>query len=175
MSLVESPVQAIRYFARHRRQLQRVVHDVIYFLQPEGIEVIFADQPADYSAASMFSIELAYNCSYAFASKRMQMSQIEHHGAEVSNIEIELMRKMVALGLDWHDEAVMRQLATECKAFGPADAKAAYASNDRERMTKAQLFALASLMIRTMESAALEGREVHGGEVWKAFGKHLYT
>lgn len=103
------------------------------------------------------------------------MSQIEDHGAEVSHIETELIRKMAALGLDWHDEAAMKQLASECKVFGPADAQAAYASHDRERITKAELFALASLMIRTMESAALEGREVHGGEVWKAFGKHLYT
>ena len=103
------------------------------------------------------------------------MSQIENHGAEVSHIEIELMRKMVALGLDWHDEAAMRKLASECKVFGPADVQAAYASHDRERITKAQLFALASLMLHTMENAALEGREVHGGEVWKAFGKHLYT
>lgn len=81
---------------------------------------------------------------------------------------------MIALGLDWHDEVAMMQLAAECKAFGPMDAKAAYASNDRERITKAELFALASIMFRTMESAAAEDREVHGGEAWKAFGKHLY-
>lgn len=103
------------------------------------------------------------------------MSQIEDHGAEVSHIETELMREMIALGLDWHDEGAMAQLAAECKVFGPADAQAAYASNDLEKITKAKLFALVSLMIRAMESAALEGREVHGGEVWKAFGKHLYT
>ena len=103
------------------------------------------------------------------------MSQIENHRSEVSHIETELMRKMAALGLDWHDEAAMAQLAAECKIFGPADAEAAYASNDRERITKAELFALVSVMICTMENAALEGREVHGGEVWKAFGKHLYT
>ena len=102
------------------------------------------------------------------------MSQIENHWSEVSHIETELMRKMMALGLDWHDDATMTRLASECKTFGPADAKAAYASNDREKITKAEFFALASLMMATMESAALEGRDVHGGEVWKAFGKHLY-
>jgi hypothetical protein len=102
------------------------------------------------------------------------MSQIEHHGTEVSRIEIELMRKMTALSLDWHDEAAMILLAAECKVFGPAGAGAAYASSDRERITKAEIFALASIMLRTMESAAIEGREVHGGEVWKAFSKHLY-
>ena len=85
------------------------------------------------------------------------------------------MRKMIALGLDWHDATLMKQLASECKTFRPSDAQAAYASHDRERITKAELFALASLMLSTMEGAALEGREVHGGEVWKAFGKHLYT
>lgn len=102
------------------------------------------------------------------------MSQIDHHSAEVSHIETELMRRMIALGLDWHDESAMMQLALQCKAFGPADAQAAYASQDYAQISKAEIFALASMMLRTMESAALEGREVHGGEVWKAFGKHLY-
>ena len=103
------------------------------------------------------------------------MSQIENHWNEVSSIETELLRKMIALGVDWHDDAAMAQLASECKAFGPADAGAAYASHDLKRITKAELFALASLMLRTMEDAALEGRDVHAGEVWKSFGKHLYS
>ena len=101
------------------------------------------------------------------------MSQIEDHWAEVEHIETELMRKLSALGLDWHDEAAMAQLAVECKAFGPADADAAYASNDMQRITKAEILALVSVMISTMESAALDGREVHGGEVWEALYKHL--
>jgi hypothetical protein len=29
-------------------------------------------------------------------------------------------------------------------------------------------------MIQTMENATFERRDVHGGEVWKAFGRHLY-
>lgn len=103
------------------------------------------------------------------------MSQIEDHGSEVSHIETELLREMIALRLDWHDDAAMTQLASECKVFGPADANAAYASKDSERITKAKLFGLVSLMLRAMENAALEGREVHGGEVWKAFAKHLYS
>lgn len=102
------------------------------------------------------------------------MSQIENHWDEVSQIETELMRHMIALGLDWHDETAMARLATECKTFGPANAQAAYASNDRQRKTKAELFALTSVMIRTMESAARDDRDVHAGEVWKAFGKYLY-
>lgn len=106
--------------------------------------------------------------------KEGDVSQIENHWDAVSKIETELMRKMIALGFDWHDETKMSQLAAECKTFGPAQAQAAYASNDREQVTKAELFALASLMMRTMEEAANEGRDVHGGEVWKALGKHLY-
>jgi len=103
------------------------------------------------------------------------MSQNENHWSEVHQIEIELMRHMVALGLDWHDEAAMIQLASECKAFGPANAQAAYASNEQRLKTKAELFGLVSVMLQTMESAARERRDVHGGEVWKALGKHLYT
>lgn len=103
------------------------------------------------------------------------MSQTENHWAEVANIELEIQRYMMALGLDWHDEMAMTQLATECKNFGPDNAKAAYASSDQRLITKAKLFGLVSMMIQTMESAALENRDVHGGEVWKSFGKHLYT
>jgi len=103
------------------------------------------------------------------------MSQNENHWYEVYQIEIELMRHMVALGLDWHDEAAMTRLASECKAFGPADAQAAYVSKEQRLITKAELFGLVSVMLQTMESAARERRDVHGGEVWKALGKHLYT
>jgi len=103
------------------------------------------------------------------------MSQIENHWDEVSQIEIQIMRHMMALGLDWHDEAAMTLLASECKIFGPANAQAAYASNEQKLITKAELFGLVSVMIRTMENAARENRDVHGGEVWKALGKHLYT
>lgn len=102
------------------------------------------------------------------------MSEIENQWDEVAQIELELQRHMVALGLDWHDTAAMAQLAMECKTFGPANAKAAYASHDQRQITKAEIFALTSVMIRTMESAARDGRDVHGGEVWKAFARHLY-
>ncbi len=102
------------------------------------------------------------------------MSQIENHWGEVTQIENEMKRHLMALGIDWHDDAAMKKLATECKAFGPTQANAAYASHDREAKAKAELFALASLMLRTMENAAGENRDVHAGEVWKAFGKHLY-
>lgn len=102
------------------------------------------------------------------------MSQSENHWEEVSLIETELMRHMLALGLDWHNETAMAQLAAECKVFGPRNAQAAYASKDQRLITKAQLFGLVSTMIQTMESAARDSRDVHGGEVWKAFAKHLY-
>jgi hypothetical protein len=103
------------------------------------------------------------------------MSQTENHWQEIAEIETEITRLMIALGLDWHNEFDMLQLATECKIYGPTHAQAAYASHDRHSITKAELFGLISIMIRTMESAAREGRDVHGGEVWKAIGKHFYT
>ena len=103
------------------------------------------------------------------------MSQTENHWKEVSEVETEIMRLMIALGLDWNNELEMIQLATECKAFRPANAQAAYASHDRQSITKAELFGLVTVMIRTMGNASSEGRIVHGGEVWKALGKHFYT
>ena len=102
------------------------------------------------------------------------MSQIQFQWHEVSNIESEMSRYLMALGVDWHDAASMSQLAMECRAFGPTQAQAAYASHDPTQINKAKLFALVAMMMRTMESAAHDDRDVHGGEVWKAFGKHLY-
>jgi len=103
------------------------------------------------------------------------MSQTEDHWDEVAHIETEIMRHMIALGFDWHDQAVMTLLATECKSYSPDNARLAYASKDQRLITKAQLFGLVSTMIQTMENAARENRDVHGGEVWKAFAKHLYV
>jgi hypothetical protein len=103
------------------------------------------------------------------------MSQTENHWEEVSQIETELTRYLIALGINWHDDAAMSQLVSECKVFGPSNAQAAYASKDRRNISKAALFGLISVMFRTMESAARDKRDVHGGQVWKAFGKHLYA
>lgn len=90
------------------------------------------------------------------------MSQIENHRDEISRIETELMRHMMALGLDWHDEAAMTLLANECKVFGPGNVQAAYASHDQRLITKAELFGLVSVMIRTMENAATYMEEKFG-------------
>lgn len=103
------------------------------------------------------------------------MSEIENHWAEVFNIESEMKIKLMALRMDWHDAAAMRLLAGECRSFGPEQAAAAYASHDRERKLKVEFFALVSIMMRTMESAANDGREVHAGDAWKAFSKYLYV
>lgn len=45
------------------------------------------------------------------------MSQTENHWDEVVQIETELVRHLIALGIDWRDEAAMSQLAAECKIF----------------------------------------------------------
>ena len=103
------------------------------------------------------------------------MSQIENQWEQIKHIETGIMRHMLALGLDWNDEVAMARLARECKTFSAAHAQAVYASGDRTRKTRAELFAMVSIMIKTMEEAANENRDVHGGEVWKAFAKHLYS
>jgi hypothetical protein len=103
------------------------------------------------------------------------MSQIQNHWDEAAHIEAELLRYMMVLGLDWHDEAAMMQLAAECKRFSPEQAQAAYAAHDQTLISKAKLFALASTMMRTMEIGAHDNRDVHGGAAWKAFGKYLYS
>lgn len=101
------------------------------------------------------------------------MSQIQNQWEEIERLESQLKLKISLLGLDWHNEAEMAQLAAECKTFGPQQLHDAYRSHDRQRITRAEFFALTSVMLRTMEIAALDLRKVHGGEVWQAYGKHL--
>lgn len=102
------------------------------------------------------------------------MSEVENHWAEVRQIETQLMRHFLALGVDWQNEMQMQALASECKNFGPQNAQSAYAAHDARQVTRAELFGLVSIMVKTMESAAKDERDVHGGPVWKAFAKHLY-
>ncbi len=102
------------------------------------------------------------------------MSEVENHWAEVRQIETQLLRHLLALGVDWQNEMQMQALANECKTFGPQNAHAAYAAHDARQVTRAELFGLVSIMVKTMESAAKDERDVHAGPVWKAFAKHLY-
>lgn len=104
------------------------------------------------------------------------MAGFENYAEDVREIEQELLRKGIALGIDWEDEAQVRSLARE--ALDPAKATAGLPANqpvDYRQMTRLDLYGLAGMMLKTMEESAGVGLESHGGPVWKAFAKALWA
>ena len=103
------------------------------------------------------------------------MGLFENYRQEADAIEKEIERKGVALGIDWSDEVQVRALAREALAdAGGAASQAARHLDDRDALTRAELFGLAALMLKTMEQSAQEGMHTHGGPIWKTFGRALW-
>ena len=104
------------------------------------------------------------------------MAGFENYGEEVREIEQEIERKGIVLGIDWNDQVQVRALAREAldhatdemhvPAAGPVDYKL---------MAKLDLFGLAAIMLKTMEESATVGVESHGGTAWKAFARALWA
>ena len=102
------------------------------------------------------------------------MAGFENYAEEVREIEQEIERKGIILGIDWNDDVQVHALAREaldCSELhlptsGPIDYKL---------MAKLDLFGLAGIMLKTMEESANMGFESHGGPAWKAFAKALWA
>lgn len=103
------------------------------------------------------------------------MSGFENYRREASEIEQEIERKGIALGIDWNDEVQVRALAREALEHGAQEThSAAIGNHDRQALTRAELFGLAALMLKTMQQSAQDGMVTHGGPAWKAFGRALW-
>ncbi len=104
------------------------------------------------------------------------MAGYENYIEDAQEIELEIERKGIALGIDWNDEAQVRALAREALDYSPDDTHLkASAPLDHTLLAKIDLFGLAGLMLRTMEESAGVGIESHGGVAWKAFAKALWA
>ncbi|MBS1158315.1 MAG: hypothetical protein H6R15_734 [Proteobacteria bacterium] len=104
------------------------------------------------------------------------MSGFENYARNTDEIELEIVRKGIALGIDWQDEVQVRALAREALSHVAADLKIAVeAPLDHRALAKLELFGLAGIMLRTMEESAEQGIESHGGEAWKAFARALWA
>jgi hypothetical protein len=104
------------------------------------------------------------------------MAGFENYSEETLQIEQEIERKGLALGIDWSDDAQVRALARE--AFDCICGELHVSSSgpvDQKLMTKLDLFGLAGIMLKTMEESASIGLESHGDLAWKAFAKALWA
>lgn len=102
------------------------------------------------------------------------MSGFENFQNGADQLEREIVRRGIVLGIDWQDEARVRLLAREALAHAKEASRAA-AGGDHREQAKAELFAFAALMLRTMQESAEEGRLTHGGPVWKIFARALWA
>lgn len=101
------------------------------------------------------------------------MSGFEHYARDAEDLEHEIAKFGVALGIDWEHPAAVRALAREALAGGASHIEELVRSVDPGQRAKGQLFALAVMMLRTMEGSAELGIHTHGGSCWKAFGRAL--
>ena len=104
------------------------------------------------------------------------MAGFENYTEEVREIEQEIERKGIVLGIDWDDEVQVRRLAREALDHASGEQRIS-ATNpvDQELMAKLDLFGLVGIMLKTMEESASVGVESHGGAAWKSFAKALWA
>ncbi|MCK0507236.1 hypothetical protein [Aromatoleum anaerobium] len=101
------------------------------------------------------------------------MSGFEHFARDAIELEREILKRGILLGLDWADAAAMRQLAREALDGGAEHTTALLHDPDPQHKARGELFAFAVLMLRTMTESAETGLHTHGGPAWKAFGRAL--
>lgn len=102
------------------------------------------------------------------------MPGFENYRGDAADIEREIVRKGLVLGIDWSDAAAVRQLAREaleCHRFANEGRRHAA---DPRAAAKLELFALAQLMMTVMRQSADEGLHTHGGPAWKALARALW-
>ena len=104
------------------------------------------------------------------------MAGFENYTEEVREIEQEIERKGIVLGIDWDDAAQVRRLAREALDHASGEERISATSPvNHKLMAKLDLFGLAGIMLKTMEESASLGVESHGGAAWKSFAKALWA
>ena len=103
------------------------------------------------------------------------MPEFENYSAEAKQIEQEIIRKGVILGIDWNNEAALRSLAGQALARHDETLPLGVSLSSPEGMAKMELFGLAQLMMKVMKQSADDNRFIHGGPVWNAFAAALWA
>jgi hypothetical protein len=101
------------------------------------------------------------------------MSGFENYTGEARQLEQEIERKGIILGIDWNDAAQMRELARQaldCKLT-----QYDHASHDPLDRVRFELFGLAQLMLNVMKESARADIHTHGGVAWKSFAHALWA
>jgi hypothetical protein len=99
----------------------------------------------------------------------------EDYAREARQIERQIERKGLVLGIDWNDATQVSQLAREAIECRLDPEHPECTSTDPRTRARIELFGLAQLMLTVMKQSAEEDLLTHGGAVWKAFARALWT
>lgn len=103
------------------------------------------------------------------------MPAFENYRREAEEIEREIARRGLVLGIDWDDDAQVHALAREALAYRDEQrATLEGGGRDAKALAKIEIFGLAQLMLSVMRQSADEGMFTHGGAVWKALARALW-
>ncbi|RTL54270.1 MAG: hypothetical protein EKK46_08395 [Rhodocyclaceae bacterium] len=103
------------------------------------------------------------------------MANFENFAAEALQLETEIARKGVAIGIDWDNAVQVRTLARQALACHGDTIQLDCSPSSPEGLAKIEIFGLAQLMLKVMaQSAEEEGILTHGGKVWKSFARALW-
>lgn len=103
------------------------------------------------------------------------MSGFENYSREAQQIEHEIERKGVVLGIDWNDAAQVSALAREAIECHLDPEHPECSSSNPQTRARIELFGLAQLMLTVMKESANQDLITHGGAAWKAFAKALWA
>lgn len=102
------------------------------------------------------------------------MPIFENYAREAREIEQEIVRHGLILGIDWNDEFQVRQLARKALACKDPASDPDCRTDDPQAAARMEIFGLAQLMLTVMRQSADDGIHTHGGPVWKALGRALW-
>ncbi|MFY9329603.1 MAG: hypothetical protein WAO76_16540 [Georgfuchsia sp.] len=102
------------------------------------------------------------------------MPEFENYAAEAAQLETEIARKGVVLGIDWNNEAEVRKLARHALASLSDTLKLDHPPGSQKGMATLEIIGLSQLMLKVMKQSADEGILTHGGPVWKSLGRALW-
>lgn len=103
------------------------------------------------------------------------MPEFEDYAAEARQIEQEIIRKGVILGIDWDNAAAVRGLARQALARHDETLPLGVSLSSPEGMAKMELFGLAQVALKVMKQSTDDNRFTHGGPAWKSFAQALWA
>lgn len=103
------------------------------------------------------------------------MAEFEDYAHEAAQLEAEIARKGVIIGIDWDNAAQVHKLARQSLAASGDTIQLDVPMTSPEGIAKIELFGLAQAMLKLMQRGPEESMLTHGGPVWKSFAAALWA